>query len=576
MTERNTKGAPELSLKRLLYLVLAVAALGGVFLLVNNQGSEAATSLKGGEGASDRTYLEAGSVKEGEGPRVWVLGSPNEGRYGQIFENVRLFCDDIHLVVAGAGTLDAQAVQKGDLVIACHPDLSRFVDAADLEGLIARGGRVVAAAGLAEGNRDAALWPAFGIRGKSGQRECREVVFQEALFPVQPQRAVYGGESRCADVEVTDDAVVYLSSEKDEVPIVYAHPWGEGAVCVINGTFLEDARYLGLLSGAIGTLLPDFVYPVLGVKALFLDNFPPATETGEQAQQRYGYSAEGFAQEVVWPAFQGVSLRTETPCTTSMLAVASSPDDFGTQDEALLKAAGEAVLQVGGELSFGARCSGDGKVAFNHDLVNEVAAAFPLYTVRSLALEADDFSPEMLEVPGADIQVVRGTLAGREEQCAESEGLAVFPAATEGNTIEDGNLLAACSVLGAYGLVSHVFDMEGLVAGADDESSWDSAKEQIGLFESEVLSKAPWLEGRTLSDTKDDAKSYEELDFSWVVEGDRMELDCRSAVQGQAFYYHTDRRIADAEGASFKDVGGGYYLLRMQAAHAEITLEEGR
>lgn len=577
MTEHNEKGSPGLSLKRLLYLVLAVAALGGVFLILNSQGPGAASTDGAGAGSvSERTYFDEGSVKEGEGPRVWILGDAEDARYGKIFDNVRMFCDDIRLAVAGEGTLDTSVVQKQDLVIVCHPDLDRFADAAELEKLVARGGRVIMAAGLAQGDEDRTLWQMLGIQAKTGQRECRDLVFEEPLLPIQPHHAVYGGKSRYADIKVRDDATVYLRSDKDEVPVLYAHPWQEGAVCVINGTFLEDVCYLGFLSGAIGALLPDFVYPVLGVKTLFLDNFPPTAEVDERVQETYGYSVDGFVQEVVWPAFQGVSLRTDTPCTASVLAVASSSNDFGTQSEPLLKTAGEAVLQVGGELAFGARCSKAGEVVFNRELIDDFATVFPQYTVGSLVLESDEFSSEMLDVPGADIQVVRGILAHDGALSAVEGTPAVFPAATKGNFLEDGNLLALCSVAGAYGLVSHVFDMDGFAAGANDKGAWDSAKEQIGLFESEVLAKAPWFEGRALSDTKDDVKSYEELSFSWVVEGDRVELDCRGAVQGQAFYYHTDRRIADAEGVAFEDVGGGYYLLRMQAAHAEITLEEGR
>lgn len=588
MTERNAKGATELSLKRLLYLVLAVAALGGVFLVVNNQGPEAASTAVSGTASAERAYLGtdlAEPVKAGEGPRVWIAGSSEDGRYGKIFDNVRMFCDDIHFTVAGEGALDAKAMrglQEQDLVILCHPALDRFTDVAELERLIARGCRVIVAAGLEEGSADAPLRAALGIQSKAGQQECREVTFEKPLLPVQPQRAVYGGESQCAAIEVADDAAVYLRCEEGGVPLLYTHAWREGAVCVINGTFLEDASYLGFLSGAIGALLPDFVYPVFGVKTLFLDNFPPASDAGEQAQQVYGYSSEGFAQEVVWPAFQGVSLRTDTPCTTSVLAIASSPDDFGTQNETLLKTAGEAVLQVGGELAFGARCPKGGEVVCNQGLLDDMSAAFPQYTVQGLVLESGDFSREMLDVPNTDIQVVRsalknrGTLESDEARRSGKGAPVVLPAVTKGNALEDGNLLAICSAVGSYGLVSHVFDMEDLAASAGDAGAWDSAKEQIGLFESEVLAAVPWLEGRTLSDTFDDVKSYREMDFGWAAEGNRVELDCRGAVQGQAFYYHTDRRIADAEGLAYEDVGGGYYLLRMEEAHAEIVLEEGR
>ena len=73
MTERNEKRATELSLKRLLYLVLAVAVLGGVFLVVNNPEPEAASPGDQGAGTSVRTYFEGGSVSEEAGPLVWIL-----------------------------------------------------------------------------------------------------------------------------------------------------------------------------------------------------------------------------------------------------------------------------------------------------------------------------------------------------------------------------------------------------------------------------------------------------------------------------------------------------------------------
>lgn len=80
-------------------------------------------------------------------------------------------------------------------------------------------------------------------------------------------------------------------------------------------------------------------------------------------------------------------------------------------------------------------------------------------------------------------------------------------------------------------MVSHVFDAGMLISKDSDIASWDSDKRQIGIFESEVLACVPWLEGRTLSQTEGDVRSYQ-------------------------------------------DVGNGYYLLRIQENYAIITLEE--
>lgn len=66
------------------------------------------------------------------------------------------------------------------------------------------------------------------------------------------------------------------------------------------------------------------------------------------------------------------------------------------------------------------------------------------------------------------------------------------------------------------------------------------------------------------------------MDYGWTKNGSQIELNFSSAAKGQAFFYHTDSRIADAEGLTYQDVGNGYYLLRIQENQGTITLEEGK
>lgn len=95
------------------------------------------------------------------------------------------------------------------------------------------------------------------------------------------------------------------------------------------------------------------------------------------------------------------------------------------------------------------------------------------------------------------------------------------------------------------------------------------------MFESEILARAPWLEGRTLTQTGDDVRSYQDMNYGYEKSIGRMELTCSGAAKGQAFFYHTEGRIISAEGLTYQAVGNGYYLLRMQENRGIITLEEG-
>ena len=66
------------------------------------------------------------------------------------------------------------------------------------------------------------------------------------------------------------------------------------------------------------------------------------------------------------------------------------------------------------------------------------------------------------------------------------------------------------------------------------------------------------------------------MDYGWTTNGSWVELDCSGAAKGQAFFYHTDGRIAGVEGLTYQEVGNGYYLLRMEESRGRIVLEEGK
>lgn len=571
--------------KRLIYIVLIVAAISGIFIIYGAR-----------EVQAEHVYIRSCISEQAEfiGPRetdagtdftVWLMGRGSDDEtFGNIYGNVLQLCGDLGFSVAEVVDKQPDIDMMGaqDLVIFCDDDVSRYTEPAWLKDFIAGGGRVILAAGLAHGNQDSSLWPVLGITEKSGRQPYNDLTFEMPLLPVQPDRAIYGSESISTRIEVDGDACVYIRDTDDEIPILYTYAYGRGGVCVINGTFLADSRSVGLLTGAVCALYEDFVYPVLGVKTVFLDNFPMNTFINDQECMRmYGCSVNSFVKDVVWSCFQGISLRTDTPYTLSIPAAAPSDEDFPAISDNLFAAMGRSGLQFGGELAYYADCTDKESLALNNELIDRFNKTFVNYTIQSLTLAGGDLSAEMQEIPGADIHFVRGNLDNRDMRFAWNENYTVFPAATEGCAIEDGNLFSIVSVLGAYGMVSHVFDINQMIAGTEDGNenkkiaAWDVYKDEVGLFESFVLDGAPWLEGRTLSQTGSDVKSYQTLDYSWSRNGSRVELDCSGMKKGQTFFFHTKDRISKAEGLTFQEAGNGYYLLRVEQSHGVITLKEG-
>ena len=110
------------------------------------------------------------------------------------------------------------------------------------------------------------MWPLLGIREKSIRENYNKLLFEEPLLPVQKKEMVYGGYSMSTWLQVDQGAKVYMRDAAKKVPLLYTTDYQDGKLCLINGTFLADVRCLGLLTGAVGAVSEDFIYPVLGVK----------------------------------------------------------------------------------------------------------------------------------------------------------------------------------------------------------------------------------------------------------------------------------------------------------------------
>lgn len=565
-----------LSWKRMLYVVLIVTVVSCVFMLYNMNEERARHVQIRNIQEEQSEFVETRLLKDAEKPQVWIVGDGGKDIYEKIYHNSRQIFTDLHYTVREVKQLDPEKLERDALVVFCDDSVGSYTDLRKLGQFVSGGGKVILAAGLPEGNEDSYLWPLLGIREKSVRENYNRLCFEEALLPVQAEEMFYAGYDLSTWLAVGEDAKVYIRDGESDVPVLYTCEYGAGKICLINGTYLADLHCAGLLTGAAGVMQEDMIYPVLGSKTVFLDNFPMITFINDKlCMQMYGCSTESFVRDVVWPDLQGMSLRTDTPYTSSILAAASSDQSFPEINDSLFTTIGKSALQYNGELIYAANCENDKEIYFNQNFIDEFRSVFTNYEIRGLALQTETFSENMLNIPDVKIQVVRKMLgSGRGTGFSCDKEYLEFPAATVGNSMEEGNLFGICSLLGAYGMVSHVFDINTLIAEDEETASWDVDKRQIGLFEKEILKKVPWLEGKVLSQTQNDIRSYVNLDYTWKKDKDRVELDCSNAVKGQAFFFRTNGRIREAEGLSYENAGNGYYILHVQQSHAVIIMEE--
>lgn len=571
-----------LSIKRLSYIIALVLGVSIVFMVYNINEERSKNVNIYHETIQELDLINSPSwesrKKEQTGDiSYYIIGSQNKEMYQEIFKNVcRQFADWKIPYVSVSTKFYTQNLDSNSILIFCDESISSYCDLKDLGEYISCGGKVIFAAGLPEGEADSYLNAYWGISEKSGRDNYNQWNLVENFLPIQYEELLYDGYNLSSRIFVRDEAKIYMKDKDTRVPLIYTYDYEKGSSCVFNGTFLTDANCTGFLAGALGIIQEDFIYPVFGVKCVFLDNFPMITYVNDKACMKlYGRNTEAFVRDIVWPMLQGISLRNGTPFTSSVLTVASDEESFPEINNSLFSTIGKSALQFGGELAYAVNTTERDQMYMNKQFILDFESVFNHYDINGITMVSEDMNLDVINKFHSEITSIRGRLNSENEKLriAWDEKNFTFPGATYGNNMENGNLAEMISVLTAYGTVSHSFDINLMIAENDETPSWNEYKKQVGIFETKILSKIEYLEGKTLSQLVNYVKSYKNLEFLWREEENKRYLYTENFIEGQTFFFHTKGKIVNAEGVQYSEIGNGYYLLKVIEPEAVIELD---
>lgn len=568
-----------LSLKRLIYVLLIVFGICGIFILYNINENNNRTVKISNKIVEEKELLQGDSIEKSGEPYFYVAGNEEKDIYKDIYSNVCQLMADMKVSWEKTENLsEAELKNKKAVIIFCDDIVNEYVELPLLAQFIENGGKVIFAAGIAEGYEDSYLLPIQGVVEKTIKENYQNYNFLGEMFPLQEEQMTYSGYTASTWMTLREKATVYVEDSEKKVPIVYTYPYGQGESFVINATFLSDSSCMGFLSSGIGILLDDFVYPVLGTECVYLDNFPIVTYVNDPVCMKlYGRTTEAFVRDVVWPVFQGMSVRNELKYTSSVLSVASDEKAFPAISESLFNTMGKSALQYEGEMAYAADCVKTSPLYENKEFIESFQKTFENYDISALVMMSEKPIKGSIEVLGKEIQAVRGKLEAEnsEERMLFSEEYYVFPEATQGTKLEEGSMLEIASVLTSHGMVSHTFDINQLISIDENSPTWDEDKIKLEEFEEKVIQKTDYLSRVTLSETKNLLKSYQSLEYTWKKNGENIEIYADKFIEGQPFFLRTERRITEAENAEYKKIGDNYYIVYLKASKAVLTMEKG-
>ena len=309
-----------LSVRRLFYVILMVLGICGMFLLSNiNERDTAIWSVKQEvrQDVEKKQKILKGenqdNLEKTEEVQFYILGDEKKELYGDIYRNVCGLMEDLKVSWKKRSCISDEELRDHKAVfIFCDDTLHSYVDLRRLADFIEAGGKVILAAGLAEGYEDSYLQPVLGIVEKTIKESYPKLRFQKGFFPVQEEEMTYDGYHASTWIAIRKDAKVYVEDAEGKVPIVYSYAYGNGGTLLINSTILQDQRMMGFLAAGIGCLVETFVYPVVGVESIALEHFFEVTSIDDKVCMKlYGRNTEAFVRDVVSPVLQGMAVRQQ-------------------------------------------------------------------------------------------------------------------------------------------------------------------------------------------------------------------------------------------------------------------------
>ncbi len=565
-----------LSMKRFIYVIGLVIAISILFLIYNfNQNTNEFLKFENKERDEISLIRNTEFIQE-ERSKVYVVGNQKEDIFKAIYENVITVLQDLRLPYEEKKYIQPEDLQLASIVIFCEEEIGAYVDLQQLENYINAGGKMILAGGIAEGYTDAYLAPVLGIVEKGTKQVYEDMIFTETFFPQQMKEVSYKAFVPSLWMNVDKRAKVYLEDVHKKVPLLYKIDYGQGNSFIINGTFLADYSLCGFLTGALAALEEEFIYPVMGVKTLFIDNLLMDGYVEEAACiKAYGRSVEAMLRDEVWPTLEGIALRNNLRYTASILTTSSGPTGLSQMNKNLLSRIGKSILQLDGELIYALTSEENETIHKQQTIEKEVKDMFPSYSIRGGALAPGYCSEDVSKVFGQEIRAIRGDLKVKmpTKYFVEEENYFIYPAATSGLNFNEETGLQIQSILATYGMISHVLNLNELLAQNANTMTWDQNKYELYQLEEHILKPASYLQSETLSSVKQILKSYLKVEYSYKQEDNGLSIQAHNFIPGQSFFYRTEHSIKEARGLTYEKVNEAYYLLRLTDKTAYITWE---
>ncbi len=412
-------------------------------------------------------------------------------------------------------------------------------------------------------------------------------------------------------VGLTDDTEVYIRSEDNSIPLLWAKKHGEGRFVVLNESFMDKYKR-GVLSTAYSLLDEVCIYPVINGSAFYLDDFPSPVPQGDgnYIERDYGIDINTFYSVVWWPRvlswydkygikYTGVVIEhysdnVEGPYDRNELA-----DQFETYGNMLLNCDGEigfhgynhmplCIEGVDEDRLFADYVlwpSEDAIIGAMSELREFCTQLYPKVKFKVYVPPSNiisDAGIEALKKGCPDVNVIAGTFLPdlesnvyEQEFMVDERGIIHTPRVISGCVFDDYSRLTALSELNFHYVQNHFTHPDDVLDEARGASlGWEKLAENWEGYIQWIQTSAPGIRNMTGSELGQAVVRYVNLSLERNVQEDGIRVKI-GGFSGEAYFMMrmNEGTIGETQNCSIRHITGDLYLVFADADEIFIEIK---
>lgn len=403
-------------------------------------------------------------------------------------------------------------------------------------------------------------------------------------------------------------ASIHINSQEN-IPIVWEHPYGKGKFIVYNGVNLGHKSNVGILSGLLSLTKNNYIYPVLGIMAVFIDDFPAPIPEGnfDKIHQEFQLSTADFFRQIWWPEMLRISSSYDVKYTGLIIEsydvrvkppfvpdTRVNPINLVVYGRELLKSGGELGIHGYNHLPL-TTSDHNNNTIYNswqtqedmltslQELRRYVKEFFPDYQIRAYVPPDNILSPDgkaAIQEIFPEIKIFCSFYEGYKKEgsyyqtfAMNSDGTFEFPRVTTGFVPNNYMQWISLNVLSTWGVFSHFVEPYEIFYEKDKDFSWQVFQKGFEKIISTNKLDYPWLRPTTASEAIEYMADYFNANYTLEETADEIIINCENFRKEMFFILKTNRKIAKVQDCQFEIIDSTSYLIKTSKNTAKIIFE---